>query len=128
VLIIADDRGCRGLGCYGRERVRTLHVDALAREGLQLADFYAGIMTRLNRNVGRLITSGTELGIAEDTVVLCTSDNVPINAWGADLDFFHNAGPLSQWKPLADWAAARLRPRSAIRFFLPERSLPRGFS
>lgn len=55
---------------------------------------YAGMMTRFDRDVGRLVALLDELGIGEETVVLFTSDNGPINAGGSDPWFFRNAGPL----------------------------------
>jgi arylsulfatase A len=55
---------------------------------------YAGMVTRFDRDVGRLIDLLDELGIAEDTIVMFTSDNGPIDAGGADPEFFRNAGPL----------------------------------
>lgn len=41
VFILADDLGWRDLGCYGNERIRTPHVDALAAEGMRFTDAYA---------------------------------------------------------------------------------------
>ena len=55
---------------------------------------YAAMVTRFDRDVGRLVALLDELGIAEDTLVVFTSDNGPINAGGADPEFFRNAGPL----------------------------------
>jgi arylsulfatase len=42
VLIMADDLGVGDLGCYGQKIIRTPRIDALAREGLQMKQFYAG--------------------------------------------------------------------------------------
>jgi arylsulfatase len=42
VLIMADDLGVGDLGCYGQKIIRTPRIDALAREGLQMRQFYAG--------------------------------------------------------------------------------------
>ena len=39
VLILADDLGWSDLGCYGGE-IQTPHLDALARDGLRLTQFY----------------------------------------------------------------------------------------
>jgi arylsulfatase A-like enzyme len=38
VLIYADDLGYGDVGCHGATRVRTPHIDRLAREGLRLTD------------------------------------------------------------------------------------------
>ena len=55
---------------------------------------YAGMVTRLDRDVGRLVAKIKALGLDRDTLVLFTSDNGPINAGGADPDYFRNSGPL----------------------------------
>jgi arylsulfatase A-like enzyme len=39
VLIVADDLGFSDLGCYGGE-LRTPHIDALARSGVRMSQFY----------------------------------------------------------------------------------------
>jgi arylsulfatase A len=40
VLVYADDLGYGDLGAYGAARIRTPHVDRLAREGVRFTDFY----------------------------------------------------------------------------------------
>jgi len=57
----------------------------------------AAMITRMDRNIGRLLTLLEELGIDEDTVVLFTSDNGPSRGQG-DPDFFKAAGPLRGYK------------------------------
>lgn len=42
VLIVADDLGYGGAGCYGQKRVKTPAIDALAEQGTLFTDFYAG--------------------------------------------------------------------------------------
>lgn len=42
ILIVADDLGWGEVGCYGQEKIRTPHLDALAAEGVRFTDFYAG--------------------------------------------------------------------------------------
>jgi arylsulfatase A-like enzyme len=44
-LIYADDLGYGDLGCYGAVRVKTPHVDRLAREGLRFTDAHAAAAT-----------------------------------------------------------------------------------
>lgn len=39
ILVVADDLGAAELGCYGQRLIRTPRIDALAREGVRLADF-----------------------------------------------------------------------------------------
>lgn len=42
IFILADDLGYGELGCYGQRRIRTPHIDRLAREGVRLTRHYAG--------------------------------------------------------------------------------------
>src|SRR5687767_11960072 len=42
IFILADDLGYGDLGCYGQKRIKTPHIDRLAREGMRFTDFYAG--------------------------------------------------------------------------------------
>lgn len=58
---------------------------------------YAGMISRLDRNVGQVMALLKELNIDDDTVVIFTSDNGPMphrNDWGKLYDFFNGAGPL----------------------------------
>ncbi|MCP4640570.1 MAG: sulfatase-like hydrolase/transferase [bacterium] len=41
VLIMADDLGYGDLGCYGNDRIRTPHIDALAASGVRFTDFHS---------------------------------------------------------------------------------------
>ena len=41
VLIVADDLGWGDLGCMGSRLIKTPHIDALARGGIRMTDFYA---------------------------------------------------------------------------------------
>lgn len=41
VIILADDLGYGDIGSYGQKRIRTPHIDALAKQGIRLTDFYA---------------------------------------------------------------------------------------
>lgn len=50
---------------------------------------FAGMVSRLDRDVGRIADLVDELGIAEDTLIIFTSDNGPTSAGGADPDFFN---------------------------------------
>ncbi|MHC5070555.1 MAG: arylsulfatase [Planctomycetota bacterium] len=42
VYILADDLGYGELGCYGQRKIRTPHVDALARNGMRFTRHYCG--------------------------------------------------------------------------------------
>lgn len=39
ILILADDLGYGGLGCYGQTRYQTPHLDRMAAEGARLTQF-----------------------------------------------------------------------------------------
>ncbi len=54
----------------------------------------AAMITRMDRDVGRLLDRLTELGLAENTLVLFSSDNGPHREGGHDPDFFDSNGPL----------------------------------
>jgi arylsulfatase A-like enzyme len=56
---------------------------------------YAAMVTRMDREIGRLLTLVKELGLDERTIVVFVSDNGPLwdRAGGTDTDFFNsNAG------------------------------------
>ena len=54
---------------------------------------YAAMVTRLDREVGRILGLLAELGLEERTIVVFTSDNGPtFHAGGADSAFFGSAG------------------------------------
>jgi len=57
---------------------------------------YAAMVTRLDRDVGRIIDLLAELGLEHDTIVIFTSDNGPTHGrvGGADSAFFNSAGGL----------------------------------
>lgn len=55
---------------------------------------FAGMVSRLDRDVGRILDLLEELGIAKDTLVIFSSDNGPTSAGGADPKFFDGNGPL----------------------------------
>lgn len=41
ILIMADDLGHAGIGCFGNTEIRTPHLDQMAAEGLRFTHFYA---------------------------------------------------------------------------------------
>lgn len=61
---------------------------------------YAAMVTRLDREVGRLVALVKELGLERDTLVLVTSDNGPTFNGGTDSPFFNSAGPLRGLKTM----------------------------
>ena len=42
IFILADDLGYGDLGCFGQKKIRTPHLDRMAREGMRFAQHYAG--------------------------------------------------------------------------------------
>lgn len=53
------------------------------------------MVTRMDRTIGLVVDKIKELGLAENTLIIFTSDNGPThNAGGADSDFFNSAGHL----------------------------------
>ncbi len=43
IIFIADDHGENDLGCYGNDRIRTPHIDRLAREGMRFTQAFLSI-------------------------------------------------------------------------------------
>ena len=55
---------------------------------------FAGMVSRLDRDVGRIVDLVDEVGLAKDTLIMFTSDNGPTSAGGADPGFFDGNGPF----------------------------------
>lgn len=55
---------------------------------------YAAMITRMDREIGRIMTLLKELGLDDNTIVMFSSDNGPTYAGGVDAEFFNSAGPL----------------------------------
>jgi arylsulfatase len=55
---------------------------------------YAAMITRMDREIGRVVSLLEELGLADNTIVFFTSDNGPTFNGGTDSEFFGSAGPL----------------------------------
>ena len=54
----------------------------------------AAMITRLDSDIGRLLTKLQQLKIDENTIIIFSSDNGPHKEGGVDPDFFKSAGPL----------------------------------
>ena len=64
---------------------------------------YAAMITRMDREVGRLMDLVKELGLDDNTIFVFTSDNGPLTGFhshlaGTDCDFFNSAGGLRNGK------------------------------
>jgi len=55
---------------------------------------FVGMVTYLDHSVGKVIEKLKELGIAENTLVIFSSDNGPMSEGGWDKDHFNSGGPL----------------------------------
>jgi arylsulfatase len=55
---------------------------------------YAAMISRMDREIGRILATLKELEIDENTIVFFTSDNGPTFNGGTDSEFFNSAGPL----------------------------------
>ena len=55
---------------------------------------YAAMISRMDAHVGRILAVLDELGLADNTLVMFSSDNGPTYVGGVDTDLFQSAGPL----------------------------------
>jgi arylsulfatase A-like enzyme len=55
---------------------------------------YAAMITRMDREIGRIMDLLKDLGLDNDTIVFFTSDNGPTFNGGTDSEFFQSAGAL----------------------------------
>ncbi len=61
---------------------------------------YAAMVTRMDREIGRIMSLLKELGIDDKTLVIFSSDNGPTFNGGTDSEFFRSAGPLRGLKTM----------------------------
>ena len=59
---------------------------------------FAGMMTKLDEDVGRVLDLVKELGLDDNTIIMLTSDNGPHKEGGHMPDFFDSNGPLKGYK------------------------------
>jgi arylsulfatase A-like enzyme len=64
------------------------------RDWPQIAKNYAAMITRMDRDVGRLMARVAELGLDQSTLVVFTSDNGPYQGVPTPIGFFDSNGPL----------------------------------
>ncbi|MDH5467710.1 MAG: arylsulfatase [Candidatus Aminicenantes bacterium] len=61
---------------------------------------YAAMVTRMDREIGRIMSLLKELGIDDSTLIIFSSDNGPTFNGGTDSEFFRSAGPLRGLKTM----------------------------
>jgi len=59
---------------------------------------HAAMITRMDGDIGRLMSLLKKLGLDKNTVVMFSSDNGPHKEGGADPAFFNSSGPLKGYK------------------------------
>jgi uncharacterized sulfatase len=59
---------------------------------------FAAMISRMDRDVGKLMELLRELSLDEKTVLFFTSDNGPHNEGGHDHEYFNSSGPLTGYK------------------------------
>ncbi|MHC4252386.1 MAG: arylsulfatase [Planctomycetota bacterium] len=59
---------------------------------------YAGMVSRMDGSIGRILDLLDELGLSENTLVIFSSDNGPSGEGGQSMEFFKSSGPLSGGK------------------------------
>jgi arylsulfatase A-like enzyme len=72
----------------------SVYFGYLTRFGDSAHAAYAAMVTRLDRYVGEVVQEIQRLGLADNTLLLFTSDNGPHKEGGGDPAFFHSSGPL----------------------------------
>lgn len=60
----------------------------------QVEKNFAAMVTRMDRDVGRIVSLLKELGVDDETVIFFSSDNGPHREGGHDPKFFKSSGPL----------------------------------
>jgi arylsulfatase A-like enzyme len=59
---------------------------------------YAAMITRMDRDIGRILDRLRELGLDGDTIIFFSSDNGPHREGGGNPDFFNSSGGLRGFK------------------------------
>jgi arylsulfatase A len=85
-------------GTFGEENPYTRRSDRDYGTQPQPKAAFAGMVTRLDRDIGTLMERLKTLGIDDNTLVIFTSDNGPHAEGGHDYRFFDSNGPLKGLK------------------------------
>lgn len=59
---------------------------------------FVGMVSLLDQQVGEIVKKVEQLGIADNTIIIFTSDNGPHKEGGADPDYFNSNGPFKGYK------------------------------
>lgn len=68
------------------------------RDWPQIAKNYAAMITRMDRDVGKMMKLLEELQIEDNTLIIFTSDNGPYKGVSTPIEFFHSNKPLTGGK------------------------------
>jgi len=68
------------------------------RDWPQTEKNYAAMVTRMDRDVGRIMDLVKNLGLDENTIIVFTSDNGPCETASHDPNFFNSTGPFRGFK------------------------------
>lgn len=91
-LDVPDDSKVPYVGKLGEEKPYGKPGGQHYRHEKQPRATFAGMTSRLDRDVGRIMDFVKRLGLAENTLVIFSSDNGPTSAGGADPEFFDGNG------------------------------------
>lgn len=80
ILIVADDLGWGDLGCYGSPFIKTPHLDALAKRGVRMTDFYASANVCTPSRAGMLTGRyPIRTGLAHEVIQVKDSKGLPLS-------------------------------------------------
>jgi arylsulfatase A-like enzyme len=100
VFIMSDDVGYGDLGCYGAQRVKTPHLDRIAKEGMRFTDAHAPASvctpTRFAFMTGNYAWRQPGTGIAPGNATLLLPTNVPTVA-SVLKTAGYNTGLVGKW-------------------------------
>ena len=86
------DKGNNGGGGYGSQ-----YTEGYCGQSHPNAT-YAGMISRMDRSIGKILDLLDELKLTKSTLVIFSSDNGPSPEGGQSLEFFNSTGPLSGHK------------------------------